>query len=291
MTYKKLPIQKGIPRVSIPTGKQGKKWDDQLGRQVGEGKGKKGEKEKVTVQSLIKDYEDLSRRRAGQGKEIELTKPQIIATLKVGRYALISAGKNGANPNEANINPNDSRFKKRHNVLKQDLVKKGFVFNKVVGKYGEVEDTFLVMVHDKDDKELVELGKKFKQDSIVLVDSGKQRMVGTYGKRVGRMVQGNGFKAVPKSNDFYTKIHIKDDGEFKYLLNFSKEGMRNFFKSLKRLPTQITKSNIEFTPKELVDEHEELVDILEKEPKKEDKTKELLREQKAELKKYKQGKK
>ncbi|KKL59254.1 hypothetical protein LCGC14_2217210, partial [marine sediment metagenome] len=86
------------------------------------------------------------RQAPGKGVETQPTEQEVKDILDVGRYALVSAGKN---PNlEADMSPEAQA--ERHGQLRQRLVKEGFQFTQVLGKYGDEEDSFLVMVHDAD---------------------------------------------------------------------------------------------------------------------------------------------
>jgi hypothetical protein len=201
------------------------------------------DKSKV-VQSPKKDQGDKSKpekRRIQYKLYIKLDKPKLQETLTKGHYSLISAGKNGDDPKEAGMSPDDEFFHKRHEELRGELEKAGFSYTEVVGHYGGKEDTFLVfhddteltpktqksiMVHHADAKEskkrrsfLEDLGKKYNQNSVLHAGEGRNDMVFTTGSKAGKTCGGNGWKEAPDATDYYTDIELKSKKHTKFQLD------------------------------------------------------------------------
>ena len=177
--------------------------------------------EKPPLEILAK----YKRQKAGKGKELNIKDDKELQTiLKHGHYSLISAGKNVNNPADKDLTPKQAA--KRHLQLKKDLEKLGYIYTPVVGKYGEVEDSYLVMTHNPDEKEMVKLGKKYNQDSIIIVKSNKNRMVFTTGSNSGKGLKGDGFSKLEKNtDDNYTAIQTANE-TFKFSLNFDWDNVK-----------------------------------------------------------------
>jgi DNA topoisomerase-1 len=161
----------------------------------------------------------LARGKPGEGREVKLSKDELGEVLKKGKYALLSAGRNPAIDEELNLP--DDEIKKRYDELEKKLIEAGYAYNKVKGKYGEEEDSFMIMAHDADREHVVELGKLFNQDSVIYSEGGKHEMIYTTGDKVGKKVEGKGHKLLPESEgDYYTQMDTEDGG-VKFSLNFN----------------------------------------------------------------------
>lgn len=159
----------------------------------------------------------IQKKEAGKGHEISLSKQELTTLLKSGKYALISAGKNP----KLEEGMEETAVAQRYEDLRGELKQGGYAFTKVKGHYGGEEDSFLVMVHDHDDDHMLELGKKFNQDSVIVADGGKQKMVYTTGSDEGQAHEGNGFKEVGEDQqDFYSEYPTSDGQVMKFALNF-----------------------------------------------------------------------
>lgn len=165
---------------------------------------------------------DFKRRSPGQGieKSIE-SEDEMKIILQETKYGLVSAGKNPNNEADRNLTP--EQIQQRHLSLKQELIKRGYVFTPVVGNYGEMEDSFLVMMHDAEEQEVVEIGRAFNQDSVIFVEKGHNSMIYTTGEKAGKRLRGDGWQPLPKEQkEYYTQVNLKG-GFFKFALNFNWE--------------------------------------------------------------------
>jgi len=161
------------------------------------------------------------RQSPGKGGSFNFTTPEELSVvLNHGSFALLSAGKNPKREAHANLPPEE--FARRHAELRKDLIAKGYAFTEVLGKYGELEDTFLVMAMDPDKTDMVELGKKYDQDSIILSNAGRHAMLYTTDSSnddgpvpAGSYIGGSSFHQTGPGDDedFFTEIRV--DGTYK----------------------------------------------------------------------------
>lgn len=173
-------------------------------------------------QLKIKVLTDFKRRSPGQGieKSIE-SEDEMKIILQETRYGLVSAGRNPENEIDRKLTP--EQIQQRHLNLKRELVKRGYVFTPVVGNYGDMEDSFLVMMHDAEEREVVEIGRAFNQDSVIFVEKGHNSMIYTTGEKAGKRLRGDGWQLLPKEQkEYYTQVNLRG-GFFKFSLNFNWE--------------------------------------------------------------------
>lgn len=155
----------------------------------------------------------FARHDEGMGGEISFKDPdEAKIVLDHGHYALISAGRNPGNPADANLSAEE--LKARSQKLHDDLIAKGYMFTPVIGKYGELEDSFLVMAHNPDDKDMIELAGKYNQESVIIVKEGMNKLIYTGGDRKGQAIMGEGYENVDeKSEDNYTEMALRYGSE------------------------------------------------------------------------------
>jgi phage head maturation protease len=186
------------------------------------------QQEEITEEVYKAVRSKIIKRKAGQGIEITLDSPQeVSALLSHSSYALLSAGKNPSNMDDSK--QSIQYFNARHQKLREELINKGFTFTQVVGKYGELEDSFLVMSHGVDINDAIDLGIKYNQESIIHVDNGRQQMVFTSDAKQddGTVIpkykarRGMGWINVnPEESDFYTEMNIGNNKKVRFSLNF-----------------------------------------------------------------------
>lgn len=164
--------------------------------------------------------EKIKRLGKGEGRQVELTKDEMASVLDSGKYALISAGRNPNHPKESGMDEKDKFFASRYSDLQGDLKEGGYAFTDVTGHYGGKERSYLVMVHDHDEKHLLELGEKYNQDSVILADGGKQKIHFTSGENKGMFHEGEGWKEAPKEKDNFSEVETADGHILKFKLNF-----------------------------------------------------------------------
>lgn len=174
---------------------------------------------------------------------IVLKKDELAHTLSHGYFSIVSAGRNPNDPEESKMKPDDEFFHKRHVQLRDDLESKGLKYTEVVGHYGGKETSYLVfhdpeeltaktaksvLVHHKDEKEsdrnrkiIEELGKKFKQDSVLHGSGGKNLLTFTTGKNAGKACGGKGWKETPEAKDYYTDIKLEGKNHTKFNLDLT----------------------------------------------------------------------
>lgn len=176
---------------------------------------------------LARSQSRFHRRPEGEGVEVEFhTIEELRTTLAETRFGLISAGRN---PKREADEPEET-FAKRHEQLRADLAALGYVYTQVLGSYGEFEDSFLVMAHDADRDPLVELGRKYNQDSIIWTDRGTNYMIYTTDSTdddgnpiaAGSYLKGKGFEEISlEEGDFFTEVYLKESGaNARFSLNF-----------------------------------------------------------------------
>lgn len=175
----------------------------------------------------LKRYE-----RSVVGKKVSIASTKDLEIiLSAGTYALISAGKNPKSESDANLPGKE--FYNRSVNLARDLGQLGYKYTPVVGKYGEVEDSYLVMVHDSQIPDMVALGEKYNQDAIIVSDKGQHKQIYTSesydedaaGNRTpipkGSFYSGGGYTNVSKDeSDFYTEVKT-GDGTSRFSLNIN----------------------------------------------------------------------
>lgn len=167
------------------------------------------------------------RKREGEGREVSLTLREIVYSLNQGTVGFVSAGRNPNNAIDKKMT--DSQIKKRYGDLRKDLIDGGYAFTPVVGKYGEVEDSYMVMSHNPDEEELKQLGQKYNQDSVLYYEKKKSRLHYTTGKNQGKKNEGRGFKFT-KEADNYTQIKASDNGQLKFAMNIDFDVLKALMK-------------------------------------------------------------
>ena len=99
----------------------------------------------------------------------------------------------------------DAKVEARYEGLRNDLREAGFKFVPVRGHYGGEEDSFMVTVPEASKAEMLVLGKRYNQDSVIVSVAGKNHMVFTTGEKAGQEHVGNGFERRPDAKDFYSE--------------------------------------------------------------------------------------
>ena len=138
---------------------------------------------------------------------------------------MVSGGRNSNIKEEADLDEQDEKFVKRHEELKSELVNSGYAHTEITGHYGGEEKSFLVMVHDQDESEMKELGKKYNQDSVIVANQGKQKMFFTTGENEGSYLSGSGWEQTQDAKTDYTLFKTSDGTLIKFSLNFDFDNM------------------------------------------------------------------
>jgi len=164
--------------------------------------------------------EKLARLPPGKGRHVDLSKEELTHVLDDGTYALISAGRNPADPVDMALT--DDQVAERHERLRQQLTRFGYAFTDAEGKYGGApEDSFLVMVHDPDEADVIQLSHDMNQDSVLFASEGFNQAFYTTGEKAaqGLCGQGHGYEERETASDVYTRIKHPDGTATKFMLN------------------------------------------------------------------------
>jgi hypothetical protein len=177
----------------------------------------------------------IKRRGKGEGEETQFTRAEVDLLLADGVVGIVSAGKNPKLEKEMT----KEQEKKRHEELRSDLKDKGLMHMQVVGMYEGLEDSFMVFTPEVKREELVEMGEKYNQDSVIFTNKGKNEMIFTTGDDKGKHHPGEGFKARGNNaKDYYTEYVTEDGKKRRFQLQFEwgelKKGLRVFMESLRK---------------------------------------------------------
>jgi ppGpp synthetase/RelA/SpoT-type nucleotidyltranferase/DNA-directed RNA polymerase subunit RPC12/RpoP len=169
------------------------------------------------AKQILKQYKQ---RGKGEGESITLPdKAHLETVLTHGTFSLISAGRNPNSEEDAKLS--EDEIDARSEQLANDLKEKGYVFSKGLGNYGEYEDSYLVMTFDAKEKDMLDLGKKYNQESVIITSQSKNKMVYTSGENTGKHHPGESWQELPETQDeFFTELKFKDGRKFKFSLNF-----------------------------------------------------------------------
>ena len=166
----------------------------------------------------------LKRRTAGKGNSIVFESEKELKTvLDNGVFGIVSAGKNPNNKEDMKLT--ELQIAERHIKLENELKQSGYLFTKMKGKYGQEEESFLVMVHDTSKNEIIKMGKKYNQDSVIFSEKGNNQLIYTTGENAGKITQGQGWSKVSKEQaDFYSEIQFNKGKEtMRFSLNIEKQ--------------------------------------------------------------------
>lgn len=194
-------------------------------KQAGE-KGQAKESEEKGVESVPKELaEKVKRAEKGKGAEIKLTAEEVPVLLQHGTFGLISAGRNMKHDLDSKLS--EKEVDERTQKLHDDLIEGGYKFVKVHGKYGEEEDSYMVMIHDVDRESMTKFGERYNQDSVIYAEKGKNEMIFTTGENKGKRHEGSGYEPVEDSaTDYYSEIEIGGK-PLRFRLKFDFETMKS----------------------------------------------------------------
>jgi len=203
--WKELPVRE----VSAEEASKIRAGDKEKAAGEAEGADRIARREKVMTK--------FRRNAPGKGIESKPTKQEALDILEVGRFALVSAGKNPKL--EKDMTPEAAA--ERHEQLRARLVEEGFQFTQVLGQYENAEDSFLVWVHDADRETANKLGEEFNQDSVIYGENGVYEMHYTTGDRKGTVEEVTEKPADATGwEDYYTEIPLADGSTYRFNINF-----------------------------------------------------------------------
>ena len=104
-------------------------------------------------------------------------------------------------------------------ALEKELTSKGLKFHKIKGKYGgNPENSYLI--ENPDHQAIIDLGKKFGQDSVIVSKNGQHKMVYTNGPDVGKHHLGNSIETFDTQPQDYFSTGVDRGKPFHFSINF-----------------------------------------------------------------------
>jgi len=122
-------------------------------------------------------------------------------------------------------------IQERTDHLITDLTNK-FVYSSVLGVYnGDSETSFLVILHNtspnEDRKEIVRLGKKYNQESVIYVKRATpaiEQLIFTTGVDTGKIIEAGSYSELPANvTDNYSSLQLCSNDSFTFTINFEFE--------------------------------------------------------------------
>lgn len=220
--------QMPVGSISIHGGRKMRKMAP--GKWVAIGEGRRPKKSLANEHDIQQIRQMFKRRDPGEGKEVRIaSKHDLDLILTQTTFSMVSAG---ASPDEK-LTP--AQAKARHTKLLADLKKSGYAYTQGLGQYGAPEESIFVMTHDASKREMIALGGKYNQESILFVENGKSQLIGTTSDIGKVMMAGKGHAYVPDADDYYTEFEIAGE-KIKFTMN-----LREIAKSLVRLVVKLCK--------------------------------------------------
>jgi len=109
--------------------------------------------------------------------------------------------------------------------LENELRSRGLRFEKVKGKYSEGEPENSFIIHDVDAPTLMDLGKRYGQDSVLHSHNGTHKLIYTNGPNEGTYHPGHGLTVHPQEPEMYysTLVHNGNPVHFTMNLDFDQK--------------------------------------------------------------------
>jgi len=134
------------------------------------------------------------------GETTDLSKHELMHALDHGRFSLISAGAN-------------------HEQLRSLLETARYRITPAVSNYaGSSENMF--MVHDPNERDMISLAERYKQQSVTISERGLSKLIFTNGPNKGKTRAGRGWSAVASHENNYTKVETTDGEHVLFRLEF-----------------------------------------------------------------------
>jgi GGDEF domain-containing protein len=111
--------------------------------------------------------------------------------------------------------------------LESELRQRGMKFEKITGKYaqGAKENSFLI--HDIDHKSMMDLGKRYGQDSVIHSHKGDHKLIFTNGAKEGQYHAGSGHVVHPSEPDMYYSTLQHNGSPVHFALNLDFDHLHN----------------------------------------------------------------
>lgn len=159
------------------------------------------------------------------GREVLLTRAEIRHVLDQSSFVIISAGRNASLPADAALAP--AALRARHDGLRAELERMGYRFTTLEGHYGGMsEASFLVYAAVPEHAAFVELGARYRQDSIILADRGRQELVFTSGLYRGRRYRGAGWVPVADATKDHSVAPLVQGESILFRFNFDFDSLQ-----------------------------------------------------------------
>lgn len=134
------------------------------------------------------------------GEVTGLSCRDLIALLNAGRYALIAGGAG-------------------HQQLATQLSAAGYDFAPAVGVFAGRSDHIFI-VQNPDERDMIALARKYRQDSLVIGEGGQQRMIFTEGPHAGEQKAGKGWRLATGREGQFTQLETTDGQTVRFALEF-----------------------------------------------------------------------
>lgn len=134
------------------------------------------------------------------GEATDLSCHELMHTLNHGKFALISGGANNAQ-------------------LRAHLEGAGYRVTPAIGSYGGSEEA-MCMVHNPNEKDMLALAENYKQQSVVMAEKGRTRLIVTTGPHKGRSKAGRGWSIAAGQDGNYTQVDTTDGETVRFRLEF-----------------------------------------------------------------------
>lgn len=150
------------------------------------------------------------------GAETTISKEDLKSLLENGPYSIVSAG---VNPNDEEDKAlTDEQIAGRYKELEEDISNLGYKYTVVDGNYDGEEKSYMVF-HAKE-SDIDDLGKKYKQDSVVHTKDGQNKMTFTTGENAGKHHKGESYEEVPDAENYYSVVKTSDGSKIKFSMGF-----------------------------------------------------------------------
>lgn len=135
-------------------------------------------------------------------------------------FAIISAGRNNKDPEDARLSP--AAVEARRRDLYNSLLQKGFRPFSVDGRYsGQDEKSYLLRTPCiRDAKAVLLLGRTYRQEAVILTRDGQNALVYTSGQQQGQAYLGRGWAEIQESGQDHSRILSGDGYLLRFRLNF-----------------------------------------------------------------------
>lgn len=125
---------------------------------------------------------------------------ELIHTLNHGNFALIGGGP-------------------RIQQLRRDLDGAGYRVTPAMGSYGGSQEA-VFMVHDPNEKDILALGERYKQQSVIIANKGRTILVVTTGPSKGHIRAGRGWSVAAAQDVNFTQVETSDGETVRFRLEF-----------------------------------------------------------------------